>query len=74
MPSEGNPSTEDGEAKFNETLKRMLNSPPAPHKESARPKPSAPRLRPAKPPPPPRLGEEGLHDGSEPVKHRRKAK
>jgi hypothetical protein len=63
MPSEGNPSTEDGEAKFNETLKRMLNSPPAPHKESARPKPSAPRL-----------GEEGLHDGSEPVKHRRKAK
>jgi hypothetical protein len=31
----------DDEAKFNETLKRMLSTPPKPHKTSGGPKPAA---------------------------------
>ncbi len=31
------------EQKFNETLKRMLNTPPKPHKKGAEPKPDAPQ-------------------------------
>ena len=33
--------SKDDEAKFNETLKRMLNTPPKPHKRSGEPKPAA---------------------------------
>jgi hypothetical protein len=55
---------DDDETKFNETLKRMLDTKPTPHKKDTGPKPGASR----------RLRAESSHERSEPVKRSRKAK